>query len=567
MPKIMRTQSARLPHRLPSRSLSVPTTRRNLDVYSIYSTSRKTVILICVFLSVVAVYSTYRYIQNNIAEGNRSLKYKRVPVGLASSIHCTLVDEPDKWTSRTCVFTNALIHEGQIIVFAPEGTTADLMVQEFKRPTSGVGRTDSLPPTAKATPLHRFLRKQGKKNRFVVNVNAGYPPDEGTSNLKIHVKRYGDDLPEYPNFPPVDSTAVMFNPNWPENVGHYLFDDIFASFDAVASVGLSPYSIHLVKLASCQDMYLGFFKEMWKGKSQYKRCHKFYSNWTNTLVGTDVIISSTLAPQTPADMDSDPNADMPEAFTKPVNGAKALFFKKVVVGISRTNVRLLGNRNESWMIFRHNVLLRLGLLRYDKWNLNPEEKREVLSDMVAKGEVKLKKGDGSDRRTLMVVLEKVEGKHARQILNYQKCVDAIAGMDEIGTLVTMAPAGQSLRTQVLLYVLADTVFSAPGGITMFSGFLRRNALALYPDHYDPLIGSYHLEPVWDEMSHFVYQDIPIEWKDLRYHDITMFQKLSMSQTEVVRDWTNLVLDLDVLESKLLEGLAQARIRRQGFKKK
>eukprot|EP01134_Creolimax_fragrantissima_P001765 CFRG1765T1 len=499
-----------------------PMMRRSVFSYSIRR--RRSYILLCMLLAFSTVVSLYSSYVNT--PYLKSTRFERVHLSLASTIDCAYVEPGHEWTARTCVFKNARIHDGSVILYAPEGTTGEIM----------------------------FLNRQGKKGNKVVNVNAGYPPDEGTKNLDIKVKCKGDGLPGYPKEGPIDSTAVMFNPNWPENVGHYLFDDIFASFDAVASVGLNPFNVHLVKLSSCGDMYLGWMKELFKGQSQYNRCHKFYRDWTKLLVGSDIMVASTMAPGTPIGIDGPDGASMP--ITNRSYANEGLFFKNVVVGISRTAVRALGNRDESWMAFRREILKRLGIERYDTWDLPKGERQALLAQMQDDGEIKIIKNHPSGEGAVVVVLEKVEGKHARQILNFKNCVETIVNVDKVGTVVEMNPAGLSLRTQVLIFVLADAVFSAPGGITMFSGFLRRNALAMFPDHYDLRFGSYHLEPVWDDMHHFIYEDIPIKWEDLKFHDISIFRQMIMSQNERVRDWTDLQLDETVLRKKLLHGLSQ-----------
>ena len=77
---------------------------------------------------------------------------------------------------------------------------------------------------------------------------------------RVAFKCEGDDLPEPRPTKPADASAsavysVYFQPNYPENVGHFLIDDVFAAFYLVWSFGLPVDKLELVIRQDCSEIY------------------------------------------------------------------------------------------------------------------------------------------------------------------------------------------------------------------------------------------------------------------------------------------------------------------------
>ena len=299
------------------------------------------------------------------SQSHRRIEPLIFPSHVASRVFCKPRQhgEPLITVIQRCHFQNVLVTRDNKIVF-------------YAGPDDEVNRPGS--------PLWRLVRGSER-----LNIAAGWPGEEAAVYTQVILKAKGDRYPE-PDaathlVPAVDAEAaedtavVFYHPNWPENVGHYLFDDVFASFALLATFGHREPNMILLPSKDCDSFYnrAGFSVQLFKEhKRQLQRCEKLYAHWSPVLTGHDPIFSKHLPDH-------------------------SVWVRNLYVGVGATSVRDVGSAGLAWPSFRRKVLDRLGF----------SKEASAVAKRVPRPHV--------------TILVKALGLHKRRILNSDSITEAI----------------------------------------------------------------------------------------------------------------------------------------------
>ena len=242
--------------------------------------------------------------------------------------------------------------------------------------------------------------------------------------------------------------AYLLSSLWSKNFGHWLIDDLFASFANMLDLGVRVAEIPYVIKAGCMTNH-------YAGTNDYKRCSGF---WKNALK-----LFTTAAPVYLDDnpyIENSENYKNNEKFSN-LYQSTGIYFQNVVMG-QQLNYIVRGTNKMSthWQYFINDMLYRL-----DAKSLKPSEQQ-------------------------ITILQK-HGKR-RVIENFDEIV-AVA--KEFGHKVNvMDPSTLSVEEQIIKMRKTTVLITVPGGISFIAGFLQPPSVALMTD-------------IWNYRSN---QSIPLE---------------------------------------------------------
>ena len=246
------------------------------------------------------------------------------------------------------------------------------------------------------------------------------------------------------------------------NVGHFLFDEVFASFVVAwfwgevraPSKGTQneeeeePSRLQLVRTRLCSDLFWKkrFFPPGYHSSADLKmisNCERFHQEWVPQLLGLPMIDAKK---------------------------RRSLWFPSLMVGISATNVHEFAHAGTLWTTFRHGVLHRLGV--HDR-SLPPRSVAGI---------------NGTAPRIVVTVLFKGRREerhqnhwqlHARQLLNMEEIVKTLHSFGDSVKVRVSSPSELSLKQHVAEVVETDVLTSPCGGLSMLAGFLPPGAAPLF----------------------------------------------------------------------------------------
>lgn len=275
----------------------------------------------------------------------------------------------------------------------------------------------------------------------------------GTDDHKfVHVSTRQGPIPENAVYADHDF-AYLIVPFWPQNQGHWLVDDLFASFSNMLELGLFVPDPLLVIRKGCLDYFAG-------GKaSDVEYCHDFFLRRTKGYSSRD-----------PLFLTENPYA----------RGSKA----------AKRNERLKRAYEDADLIFQNLVgghstfaLMRKGEKRSLHWNLF---RRHFLE-----------KSSLSEPRLSRQQITVVQKKGRRNLLNFDDVLRATRGYDV--EVVVYDPTVQSWEQQLEIILRTTVLVTVPGGISFLAGFLQSSSVGLFFDAWDFQTNrSYPLEGYWWE---------------------------------------------------------------------
>ena len=330
-------------------------------------------------------------------------------------------------------------------------------------------------------------------NEFV-NVNAGEPEEEGSEAAKIQVVSSAIGASSQAS----NQTLVLLRSNYPSNMGHYLIDDIFASF--VAARQFEAVKLHeplqLIRMRSCLVQYPTTWYQ--SKKKEEHACIRLYQQWTPVLLGTRPIsLPKNAAGFSPALEDcSNLNASEGCA-SSALRGLTQLSVRHLVVGIAFTSVRRFDHAAAYWLDFRTRVIEALNLTMLDTPMARGSAAEPTRTPSQARPQV--------TTSTQVIIFDKrrnaADEVPVRTIYNADALAVAIAQLPNLSVEV-VDPSQLDLREQMTLLLRTDVLITPCGGISMLLGFLRPQSLVLVMDYWDPQLGSVGMEDnIWRSMHH------------------------------------------------------------------
>lgn len=331
-----------------------------------------------------------------------------------SSVDC--VREPDQ--AARCLFSNVAV--------GPAGVT---FYEDPANPLSFIG-----PAVKYEFPASYFGLRGGTDGAHYVTVtkHTGPIPDDA---------EYAD-----------TEFAYLMVPFWPQNQGHWLVDDLLASFSNMLELGVYVSNPLLVIAKGCIDYFNG-------QPANIAYCHDFYLNRTSGFTA-DPPIFLTENPHPPGSQAHARNARLAAAYTR-----NTLFFQNVMGGHSTFAMLNRGaKRSLHWHLFRGRFLAKAGFVE-------PTLTRH------------------------QVTLVRKHGR--RTILNFD---DVVAASRALGVdVVVYDPTVQSWPDQVRMLLSTTVLVTPPGGISFPAAFLPPASVGLFIDGWDHAAGaSYPLEGYWWE---------------------------------------------------------------------
>ena len=263
---------------------------------------------------------------------------------------------------------------------------------------------------------------------------------------------------------PIDAIYVtsrvsyLLSSLWSENFGHWLIDDLFASFSNSLDLGIRVPNLHYVIKSGCLTNHHA-------GTKDYKRCTGF---WKDSLRFFSAI--------PPVYLDDNPFDKNSEEYINNQNytnlyQSTGIYFQNVVMGQQINYIARTTNKMSThWQYFINDMLHRIGA-NY----LRPVKQK--------------------------ITLLWKQGKR-RVIENFDEIV-AIA--KEFGHEVyVMDPSTLSVEEQIMEMRKTTVLVTVPGGISFIAGFLQPPAVALITDIWSVFENrSVPLEDhVWEALGAF-----------------------------------------------------------------
>ena len=243
-----------------------------------------------------------------------------------------------------------------------------------------------------------------------------------------------------------------------ENFGHWLVDDLFASYSNIRDFGLDFNSMQLYLKNGCDknDIYS---KRNENGQGPYyKNCKRFWIDFSDVVLQKHVLFLN----ENPHD--SEERKIVNEALRQQYQ-SNGLYFQNVVVGKTHYD-RKYGatRRTKQWNEFR-TIFYRKSNVTYIPF---VKEKAPVLGILI--------KGS------------------KRTIVNYSELIHTL---EKHYKVVTLDPENHSLNEIIKFISSSDIVISPPGAISMNLFFMQPERVGIVVDYWDTLRNtSAPLEGYW-----------------------------------------------------------------------
>lgn len=295
------------------------------------------------------------------------------------------------------------------------------------------------------------------------------------SKLMNVLKQKGP-IPDTAFYVPQDLT-VLLSPHWPENLGHFLVEDLFASFAVLYDLGLVRKKWHLTLMDSCQSMY--------HSGPMLKSCLKSYTERVKGASPDDLpLYLNHKHPYNPLSKE----ANVSETANSFSAGGTGVFFQNIAVGTHLFDFRANRQfRSVPWQLFRSFYLQNLGI---------------PLKEPTA---------------PLITIMVKKSGH--RHVVNIQEVIDCARGL---GVRVqTLEPPEQTWAEEVTILTQSTVFFTVPGGASMGASFLHPKSVAMIVDLWEtktniPYSSSFESH-WWEMLGAFYGMDYMLDEDEIVHH--------------------------------------------------
>jgi len=428
----------------------------------------------------------------------KSTNEKLRPRERYSSVDCRR--EPEH--AARCVFSNVGFVNDTVIFY-----------EDPSNPLSFVG------PSVKYTfPAHYFGIRGGTDDHHFVNVSKCQGPIPEKAIYADH------------------AASFLIVPFWPQNQGHWLVDDLFASFSNMLELGMYVPNPQLVISKGCLDY---FAREK---TSDVEYCHDFFLRRTKGYSSQDPLFL-TENPYSRESKAAKRNEHSKRAYE---NGD--LIFQNLIGGHSTFALMKRGEkRSLHWNLFRRHFLKKSGL---------------------------------SEPRLSRQQITVVQKKGRRNILNFPDVLRATRGYGV--DVVVYDPTVQTWEQQLEIMLRTTVLVTVPGGISFLAGFLQSSSVGLFFDAWDFHANrSYPLEGYWWEgLSAFRFLTYDYDASEASFpagatdpslldhemkvtaglptdRQLTVVDLHSEAKTLLYRFFTDIHVDLERYQKTLCEALAIA----------
>jgi hypothetical protein len=284
-------------------------------------------------------------------------------------------------------------------------------------------------------------------------------PDYNTHQVPV-IKVTGP-IPEQAEYVPYRLSYLM-NPFWPENQGHWLIDDLFASFVNLLEWGVYADDLQYVITKGCNE----YFPDYDNNNPENRNCREFYLHRTKGMTKTKPLFLQ----ENPYPEGSPEHADNQHSIE--LYQYERLFFQNLLMGQSTFSFCETSIRNAfHWRIFRDVFLEQSGITI-------PAIKNQHITILKKKGK--------------------------RNIVNFEEMVEWSKSLGV--SLTVLDPLETSWEEQLSIIVKTTLLITVPGGISFTSGFLQPQAVGMFFDAWSyrdrrtfPLEGFW-----WESLSAFKY---------------------------------------------------------------
>jgi hypothetical protein len=292
-----------------------------------------------------------------------------------------------------------------------------------------------------------------------VRKNPYCKPDYNTHF--VPVIKVQDPIPEDAQYVP-NTLMYLMNPFWPENQGHWLMDDLFASFVNLLEWGMYSDQFQYVITKGCN----GYFPDYGNENQENRNCREFYLHRTKGISkAAPLFLTENIYPPTSEEYLH--NQNQIESYQK-----GTLYFQNVLMGQSTFSFCETSIRNAfHWDLFRSVFL----------------ENTNISVPNIEKQQITIIKKTGR-----------------RNIVNYDEVVE---WLQDVGLeVVTLNPLELPWEDQLLILAKTTVLVSVPGGVSFISGFVQPQAVGLIFDGWTyqnqtsfPLEGFW-----WESLSAFKF---------------------------------------------------------------
>lgn len=250
---------------------------------------------------------------------------------------------------------------------------------------------------------------------------------------------------------------VIYEPYWEENIGHFLYDDLYTVFSSVKQFDLpyhKPSDLQLIVTRGC---------EIFKG-AEFDRCTRFHKEWA-------LAISSHQRFNFYLDNIGDLGTD------------SVICFRNLVVGAA--SLRTFCSADYMRQLFRKQII-----------------------------EYFLKE-HSIPKKQLITILDK--GKTSRRhIIDVEGVASKLRATFGIETILVSNIHELSVSEQILLMMHTTVLITAPGGLSMTAMFLAPGSTAIFLDYYNANDGNSEAMEgyMWTHISHMSHYRYRVRKEDI-----------------------------------------------------
>ena len=288
-------------------------------------------------------------------------------------------------------------------------------------------------------------------NILKIRSGPAFEPRFDIVNIQV-VKGPMPETAVYMDYSPI---STLMNPFWPTNQGHWLIDDLFASFSLMLEFGAIDENPHIVMLHGCKGMFN-------HNAGQLKHCKEFYVNRT-PLFTKSVPTFLKENPYNPNSTQEIANAHWVNVFN-----SGNLAFQNLATGTSNFALTWGGfNRGSQWNLFRSIIVKNYGIVY---------------------------------KKPTSQVITIIRKTGRRVIRNFEEVEQFLRSKFDVSVQV-YDPSIHTFQEQMDMITNCTLLISPPGGVSFLAGFLQQKSVGLFFDAWNYGGHSWALEGYWWEFLH------------------------------------------------------------------